>query len=62
MFSQASAKRVQASDASSSGFAKMFMNAEVFYDYADAYTSNDTQLMAFLEQQFSDRSRPTAHA
>ncbi len=62
MFSQASAKRVQASDARSSGFAKMFMDAEVFNDYADAYTSNDTQLMAFLERQFSDRLRPAVDA
>jgi len=61
-FSQASAKRVQASDANTSGFVEMFMDAEVFNDYADAFTSNDTQLMAFLERQFSDRLRPAVDA
>ncbi|MCO5176427.1 MAG: hypothetical protein M9890_05580 [Thermomicrobiales bacterium] len=61
-YSQASAKRVQASDASSSGFIEMFMDVEVFNDFADAYTSNDTQLMAFLERQFSDRLRPAVDA
>jgi len=61
-YSQASAKRVQASDASSSGFIELFMDVEVFNDYADAFTSNDTQLMAFLERQFSDRLRPAVTA
>ena len=61
-YSQASAKRIQASDASKTGNLELFIDIETFNDFADAYASNDTQLMAFLEKQFSDRLRSAVDA
>jgi hypothetical protein len=62
LYSQASSKRTEATDASTRANLYTLIDMEVFNDYADAYTDDDPALMAFIERQFSDRLRPAVDA
>lgn len=61
-YSEASSTRVRASDAATSGYLDTIIDVQTFNHWVDAYTSNDTMLMTFLERQFSDRLAPAVDA
>lgn len=61
-YSKASSMRIRASDATTAGYLDMLIDVQTFNHWVDAYTSNDTILMGFLERQFSDRLAPAVDA
>jgi hypothetical protein len=62
LYSQASARRVLATEASTKAYLYTIMDIETFNHFATAYDQDNAQLMAFHERQFSDRLRPAVDA
>jgi hypothetical protein len=62
LYSQASAKRVQATQASTNAYIYTIIDIETFNHFATAYDQGNSELMAFHERQFSDRLRPAVDA
>jgi hypothetical protein len=62
LFSQASARRVQATQASTNAYLYTLIDLDAFNNFAGAYASGDDQLMAVYRRQFSDRLAPAVEA
>jgi hypothetical protein len=62
LYSQASARRVLSTEASTNAYMYTIMDIEAFNLYALAYDQGNTALMEFHERQFSDRLRPAVEA
>ncbi len=55
LYSQASARRIEANNASTNAYLYSMIDTQLFSDFAAAFTDGDEPLMDFYERQFSDR-------
>ncbi len=62
LYSQASARRVQANEAATNAHLDRMTDMATFNSYAGAYAEDRPELMAFYQGQFSDRLQPAAAA
>ncbi len=62
LYSQASARRIQATQASNAAYTYLVIDVDAFNNFANAYAAGDTELMEFHRRQFSDRLAPAVEA
>jgi len=62
LYTQASARRVLATEASTNAYLYTIIDIETFNHFVTAYEQGNEQLMAFHERQFSERLRPAFDA